>query len=194
MKNEIKNIVTKEFKNRKYDTSSLMQRGVGDVIETNISQFLLNYKSDFLVEKASSKRSVEDVKIKKNGNVYIVDVKTHNVDSEFSMPNLISIDRVRKNVIPNSYIVYIFVDYKTTDNITEITDINVFYIEDLSWDILTISNLGKGQLQIKNANKQIKTTTIGRDEWMKTLKENVLVYYDKLIKKIEDVYKKEWSE
>lgn len=194
MKNEIKNIVTKEFKNKKYDTSSLMQRGVGDVIETNISQFLLNYKSDFLVEKASSKRSVEDVKIKKNGNVYIVDVKTHNVDSEFSMPNLISIDRVRKNVIPNSYIVYIFVDYKTTDNITEITDINVFYIEDLSWDILTISNIGKGQLQIKNANKKIKTTTIGRDEWMKTLKENVLVYYDKLIKKIEDVYKKEWSE
>lgn len=194
MKNEIKNIVTKEFKNRKYDTSSLMQRGVGDVIETNISQFLLNYKSDFLVEKASSKRSVEDVKIKKNGNVYIVDIKTHNVDSEFSMPNLISIDRVRKNVIPNSYIVYIFVDYKTTDNITEITDINVFYIEDLSWDILTISNIGKGQLQIKNANKKIKTTTIGRDEWMKTLKENVLVYYDKLIKKIEDVYKKEWSE
>ena len=193
MKNEIKNIVTKEFKNRKYDTSSLMQRGVGDVIETNISQFLLNYKSDFLVEKASSKRSVEDVKIKKNGNVYIVDVKTHNVDSEFSMPNLISIDRVRKNVIPNSYIVYIFVDYKTTDNITEITDINVFYIEDLSWDILTISNLGKGQLQIKNANKQIKTTTIGRDEWMRTLKENALVYYDKLIKKIEDKYKKEWS-
>jgi hypothetical protein len=192
MKNEIRNILIKEFKNKKYDTSFLMQRGVGDVIETNISKFLLNYKSDFLVEKASSKRSAEDVKITKDGNVYIIDVKTHNVDSEFSMPNLVSIDRIRKNVIPNRYILYIFVDYKTIDGITEIIDIDTFYIEDLSWDILTISNLGKGQLQIKNANNKIKTTQIGRDMWMKILKEKALVYYDKLIKKIEDKYKKDW--
>ncbi len=193
MKNEIKNILIKEFKNKKYDTASLMQRGVGDVIETNVSQFLLNYKSDFLVEGASSKRSIEDVKISKDGNVYFLDIKTHDVDSDFSMPNLVSIDRLRKCLSKdNNFIVYVFVDYKTTDTITEITDINVLYIEDLSWDILSIANLGKGQLQIKDANKEIKTTAIDRDMWMQILKENVLVYYDKLLKKIEDEYKKPW--
>jgi hypothetical protein len=193
MKEIIKEILTKEFKNKKYDTRSLMQRGVGDIVENNISQFLLNYKSDFLVESASSKRSIEDVKISKDGSVYFLDIKTHDIDSDFSMPNLVSIDRLRKCLSKyNNFIVYVFVDYKTTDAITEITDINVLYIEDLSWNILSIANLGKGQLQIKDANKEIKTTAIGRAMWMQTLKENVLVYYDTLLKKIEDEYKKPW--
>lgn len=193
MKEFIKEILTKEFVNKKYDTTSLMQRGVGDVVENNISQFLLNYKSDFLAQSASSKRSIEDVKISKDGSVYFLDIKTHDIDSDFSMPNLISIERLRKCLeISQNYIVYVFVDYKTTDNITEITNINVLYIEDLSWEILSIDNLGKGQLQIKDANKEIKITKIGRDKWMQILTENVISYYDSLIKKIEKKYKKPW--
>jgi hypothetical protein len=193
MKQTIKSILDAEFLNKNYNTSSLMQRGVGDIIETKIANFLLSYEStNFIVEEATSKRSIEDVKLTKGKEVYFIDVKTHDVDSDFSMPNLVSIDRIRKT-LPNkdNFILYVFVDYKTTDNITQIIDIKVFYIEDLDWSILSIANLGLGQLQIKDANKSLQFTQIGRDAWLAVLKSNALSYYDKQKEKI-DEYKKLW--
>jgi len=54
----------------------------------------------------------------------------------------------------------------------------------LDWSILGIGALGKGQLQIKNANKDFVFTDMGRDEWFKILKVKVTEFYNKQLVKI----------
>ena len=58
-------------------------------------------------------------------------------------------------------------------------------IENLSWDCLHIQALGKGQIQIKNANIIHIDTTISRAQWMSTFYERMTLYYEKAIQKIQ---------
>lgn len=73
-----------------------------------------------------------------------------------------------------------------------IQNIDVRLIEELDWGMLAIQNLGKGQLQIKNMNNKLSFVPVDRESWMAELKENAIIYYDKLINKINN-YKKTWS-
>lgn len=169
--------------NKEIDVLNIQQRGIGDKIEDIVCENIKKMKSDsMLVESATSRRSIEDVQILSSGRVYKFDTKSHNVDSDFSMPNLVSIDRLKRFYnSDNNFLCYIFVDYKVNSSVATITKIDVRLIEELDWDILAIQNLGKGQLQIKNMNNELKFVSIDRNSWMSLLRTNALGYYDNLM-------------
>lgn len=162
-------------------------RAVGDKIEDDCSQIANEYCNDYYI-KPRSKKSIEDFTIKVGDNINWVDVKTHYIQDVkgFSMPNLISVDKLRKSLMnPNEHISYVFISYKRENGIVLIEDVLVKYIWELDWDILGIGSLGKGQLQIKDANKDLKFTNIGKDEWAKILKTKVKEYHQKRLKSIQ---------
>ena len=175
-KNIIKELVTKRLSSLvedELDGSNIQQRGAGDKIEKIISDHVVSMDTgvvDILLESASSNRSMEDFQLTKGDQVYKFDIKTRDVGKDFSMPNLGSIDRIRKfyeNI--NNHMLYVFVTYDNThldgEKVITILDIKVVCMEELDWSILTIGNLGKGQLQIKNMKNDLVYTDMGRENW-----------------------------
>ena len=66
----------------------------------------------------------------------------------------------------------------------KVYNVIVKYIWELDWSILGIGALGKGQLQIKNANNEMVFTEIGKTEWFNTFKVKGLEYNRKQLIKI----------
>lgn len=64
-------------------------------------------------------------------------------------------------------------------------------IESISWDCLTIQNLGEGQIQLLTSSnvKQFEGT---RQEWIEELKRRVLIFLDETISKM-NKRKEFWS-
>jgi hypothetical protein len=193
----IKELVEKTIKDNLKDftlSKSFGQRSVGDKIEDDCSMIVKQFYSDGYVA-ARSKRSIEDFSIKSSDHLFYFDVKTHFIQEElgFSMPNLVSIDKLR-NLLKedNKSLIYIFVDYKRNDTDVIIENVVVKYVWELDWSILGIGALGKGQLQIKNANNEMILTEIGKEEWFKILKLKGLEYNRKQLIKIEKEIKKNW--
>jgi hypothetical protein len=164
------------------------QRTIADLIENKICEILLNSNNELISEKriARSKKSIEDVTLVSGDNVYYVDPKTHNIDSNFSMPNLTSVDKIKKLFLGrNKDLIYIFVSYKLVNDLVIIDSINVFFIWELDISILGVGALGKGQLQIKNANKELIFTNKGKLKWYSDFKKLVQEYLKKQINKID---------
>lgn len=163
------------------------QRTVGDLIESKVSEILQNSRSELISEirKPRSKKSIEDVTLVASGVTYYIDPKTHDTNSNFSMPNLTSIEKIKKLFLnKNEELVYVFVSYNIQDNMIIITDIKVFFLWELDISILGIGALGKGQLQIKNANNTLLFTSKEKNEWFVDFKKLVQVYLKKQIVKI----------
>jgi len=163
------------------------QRTVGDLIEGKVSEILYNSESDLISEKRPprSKKSIEDLTLVSNGIVYYVDPKTHDINSDFSMPNLTSIDKIKKlfkNV--NEELIYIFVSYEINNGTVIILNIKVFFIWELDISILGVGALGKGQLQIKNAHKDLTLTDKGKIDWYYDFKKLVQEFLGKQVNKI----------
>jgi hypothetical protein len=161
-------------------------RAVGDKLEADTSNIVSEiFKKEFSNPK--SKRSIDDFSLVKGNKISLFDVKTHFVQKKggFSMPNLISVKRL-KDVLENDLqtLSYVFIDYKRENGNVLIEDVHIKYIWELDWSILGIGALGKGQLQIKNANKALVFTNIGKDSWFQILKIKVLEFYKKEIIKI----------
>jgi hypothetical protein len=178
----------------KIDVSNIQQRGIGDKIENIVCEHITKLKMpEMVIESATSRRSMEDIQILCRGLLYKIDIKSHFVDSRFSMPNLVSIDRLKRFYNNDgNFLCYVFVDYRVDSDVATIVNIDIRLIEELDWDILAIQNLGKGQLQIKNMNNKLKFVDIDRTSWMNKLKENSIIYYDNLINKIKR-YKGIWE-
>ena len=168
---------------KSFNTTNLQQRGVADVIEKYICEQIIKIDNkELIIEQSKTKKSLEDVQIKNNQELYKIDIKTHDLNSDFSMPNLISVDRLKKFYENNNnHLMYIIISYTTNNNITQIKNIEIRYIEELSWEILGIQNLGKGQLQIKNMNNELIFVEPNREEWINTLKQNMIKFYKKQI-------------
>ena len=169
-------------------SESLQQRAVGDLLEADSIE-LVKQKYPELIREASSKRSIDDFSIVDGEKEMLFDIKTHyiqNVEGAFSMPNLISVKRL-KGVLedPNKTLSYVFVDYTRVGDRLTVEDVTVKQIWELDWSMLRIGALGKGQLQIKDANKELTYTDIGRDKWFEILKEEVRKFYIKQISKTE---------
>jgi len=184
MKNIINNILNNSI-GKSFNTTNLQQRGVADVIEKYVCEQITKIDNkELIIERSKTKRSLEDVQIKNNQELYKIDIKTHDLNSDFSMPNLISVDRLKKFYENNNnHLMYIIISYTTNNNITQIKNIEIRYIEELSWEILGIQNLGKGQLQIKNMNNELIFVEPNREEWINTLKQNMIKFYKKQIAK-----------
>lgn len=163
---------------------NLEQRGYADMIEKLVAQQAeLNNPSQF--RKARSKRSVEDFSYQGESTTWY-DVKSFDVDADFSMPNLISIDRLRKVLSDNSQdLVYVFVDYKLDhkNRTVKVEHIEFRPIYTISPSILAIQNLGKGVLQIKNKHNSLDLYIKGRQEWMKLISDMAVKFYDAQIVK-----------
>lgn len=167
-------------------------RAVGDAVqdylgEKGLVKVLSSYGIDVSAE--FGRRAMEDMAFKdSSGNYYAVDVKTHNIDTDFNMPNLISVKRLAtfyKNDDKNNFCILI-VSYKAVNGKIEYQDCHFKRIESFDWTCLTFGALGWGQIQIANANKLVfyANNETDRKSWMLTLCEKLFVFYDEEISKI----------
>lgn len=165
------------------DTKGIQQRGIADKIEDACNEIIKATFKD--VRDAKSRRSIEDVNI---GNTY-VDHKTSDAALDFKMPNMISIDRLRKL---DRDLVYNFVVYDS--NKKEIIDTFALDVYELNWDYLKIQNLGKGQLQITSMVEFLKNprTTLTKEQWLERLRDEAVAFYKKVQKDAEK-RQKEWQ-
>lgn len=172
-------------------------RTIGDAVQLFLSEkgglekcipqnLLKSFENDF------ERRSMEDMAFyDKNNHYYAIDCKTHNLNTQFNMPNLISVRRLAnfyKNDA-NTFCILI-VEYKTNNNKIEYTNCHLKAIEDFSWDCLTLGALGWGQIQIANANSLSFNSKTNRKEWMLELCKNIELFYDEEILKIKE--RKTW--
>jgi len=165
-------------------------RAVGDAIQDlladNFNKILgdlsSNYSSDF------ARRAMADLAFNdKDGNYYVVDVKTHRLDSSFNMPNLTSVERLARFYEDDkNYFVVLKTDYKVQDTKIIIDKVNFVPIEFLGWDCLTIGALGWGQIQIANSNNVSIVAKNSRKKWMLELCDSLFEFYPREIEKIND--------
>lgn len=182
----LKNEITRTLKDNLVfpDSKRLQQRGIADKIEDLCNDILTNNFSDVI--PARSRRSIEDITV----NGAYVDHKTSDEALKFKMPNLISVDRLMnldKDLLYN-FVIYNSKTKKIVDNFT----LNVY---ELNWNHLKIQNLGAGQLQISNMSEFLKTpnSKMCKEEWIQTLRQQVIDFYDRLIVKTE-TRKKKWKQ
>jgi len=133
-----------------------MQRGVADAIEGHVADHIraVIESIDGLDTGAPrSRRSIEDFSVKGDTGTAWVDIKSKDLDGTFSMPNLISIQRLWKVMqAPAEEMIFIFVDYTIIDKDkgrARIDSILCIPAEKMNADLLQIQNLGLGQLQMR---------------------------------------------
>jgi hypothetical protein len=166
----------------KFDSQNLGQRSIGDMLE-DIVKFAYRDLSDLEGsnwEDAPTVRSIQDFSV----DHILYDVKTTDLDRDFSMPNLISAKRLIKLYsIPENELRYVLVSYKEIDGTKIITKYEERPIETIPWSHLGIQNLGEGQIQLLTA-KTIPLYEGTRDEWIAELKTRMLIYLDHTIEKM----------
>lgn len=165
-------------------------RTVGDTVQDFLAENFKNYfQPNVLKEYNSSfsRRSLEDFAfIDNEDNYYAVDCKTHNVDTVFNMPNLISVERLAHFYeVNNNYFTVLINSYSVSSEGKLIFKECIFSpIEMLDWNCLTIGALGWGQIQIANASRIDIDETSTRKKWMLKLCDYLDVFYPKEISKI----------
>ena len=190
---EIKNILS-TFKGETFYCESLDQRGVASLIESEV-QLKFSKQNLFEYHDPKSVRSIDDFTLSIIGHNYLIDVKTHDLDRSFSMPNLISTERLYKLYQDQDITFGIMIlDYEEiSKGKKKIKDTKFFPIENISWESLSIQNLGHGQIQITDLSKPIKLFKGTRDEWLSQFSIEMVKYQDKLMEKIKD-RKEKWLE
>lgn len=189
------------------------QRTIGDLIENMVINIIKQNQGEIIqeVKLSKGKKSTEDVAFISDGVKYLLDPKSHNVDSDFSMPNLIAIEKLRKLLSKNvekkkpvrkskkpkkivlpQELMFVFVDYKIESDIVKIGSVNVTFVWELDMSMLGVGALGKGQLQIKNLNKDLVFTDEGKNIWFQRLRIEVKSYLEKQIIKIKKL-QEEWD-
>jgi len=166
--------------------SDLGQRTIGDIVEAKVIDIVkLKFGDAFI--GASGKKSCDDLSVQDGDIRFMYDVKTHHIQKNgFSMPNLISVDVLRRKVLTqkNVELSYIFIDYTRNGDVVEIVEVKIINIYQFHWDILGIGAIGKGQIQIKNANKKmLMNENVDEKEWCDLLKQNINLFYNKQIVK-----------
>ena len=164
-------------------------RSVGDAVqeylETNFASCIPhnivdNFNSSF------ARRSMADFAFTDvEGKYYVIDSKTHNLDTSFNMPNLTSVERLsRFYEDSNNYFSILIVSYKVDGEKLLFTDCKFVPIELLDWSCLTLGALGWGQIQIANSNNIIVNETNTRKKWMLKLCDMLDIFYPNEIQKI----------
>lgn len=174
-------------------------RAVGDGVQdylanTGLKEVMRGY--GIKVDSKFSRRAMADMAFEDHhGRYYVVDVKTHNLDTDFNMPNLISVKRLSsfyEGDDKNNFCILV-VEYKVSEGKIEYTNCHFKLIESFDWNCLTIGALGCGQIQIRNANNIAFDPDSTRKKWMLGLCTKLETFYDKEIEKI-NKRKKEFQE
>ena len=165
-------------------------RAVGDAIENILVENFGTILGDLSREYSSTfaRRAMADLAFTDRDDFYyVVDVKTHRLDTKFNMPNLTSVERLARFYEDDkNYFVVLKVNYKIEKPNVIIEKVTFVPIEFLSWDCLTLGALGWGQIQIANANTVSLIPHNKRKNWMIEMCDNLLEFYPKEILKIND--------
>lgn len=163
----------------------LAQRGYADLIEAEVAaSFQRQYPEKF--HPPRSKRSVEDFSLRDETGDHWYDVKSFDVNADFSMPNLISVDRLKKILKdPLQTLSYISV-YYSVDHDKKVVDISnklMYNVTMIDHSALAIQNLGLGILQLKNAKNSIPRFDGGEKEWESKFDKMCYDFYGKQTRK-----------
>ena len=165
-------------------------RAVGDAIENILSEQFQSLLGDLCVEYSPSfaRRAMADLAFTDVDDIYyMIDVKTHRLDTTFNMPNLTSVRRlVRLYEDDANYFLLLMVKYRLDGTRLDVENVHFVPVEFLAWDCLTIGALGWGQIQIANANSINIIQRYSRKRWMLELCDAMLNFYPREIAKIED--------
>ena len=169
-------------------------RAIGDAIENIISTnfesivtgYCKEYSSDF-ARRAMADLAFED----KEGNYYLIDVKTHNIETKFNMPNLTSVRRLaqlyyNEDCVEKDYFTLLIVRYKIQNLDINVLNVHFVPIENLDWSCLTIGALGWGQIQIANSRNIKIDRELKRKKWMLQLCDELDEFYPREIAKIKE--------
>ena len=164
-------------------------RAVGDAVqsflESNISQCL---PSNIVtkINTSFARRSMADLACEDtDGNYYVIDIKTHNIDTKFNMPNLTSVERLARFYGDNkNYFVLLFVSYSIQAERLQFEKCVFVPIENLDWSCLTLGALGWGQIQLVNSNRINIELLNTRKKWMLQLCDALDMFYPNEISKI----------
>ena len=125
IKNYLTNLITENLHD--FDlVDGGQQRTIGDLVEKKVVEIVSQNHGEIITEVklSTGKKSMEDVSVVSEGVTYMLDPKSHNTDSEFSMPNLSSISRIKKLFDNNKKeMMYVFVDYKIDEQVVRIEKI-----------------------------------------------------------------------
>lgn len=166
-------------------------RAVGDTVQEILGEKMSDCFPVGLIKNFNdsfARRSMADVAFMDNeDNYFVVDIKTHNRNTDFNMPNLTSVERLsRLYEDDKNYFVILLAEYKVEDNKIIFDAVRLIPIEHLNWNCLTIGALGWGQIQIANAKIVNIDRAQTRKEWMLELCDVMDIFYPKEIKKIEN--------
>lgn len=191
-RNKIQIEVVKSLNNTNLVNSLLSNspRAIGDAVQNYLEENFIKCLPNNLVKEYDNKfarRSMADFAFTDiNNNYYVVDSKTHNIDTEFNMPNLTSVERLsRFYEDAENYFTILMTTYSISKSGKPIfTTCEFVPIEMLDWNCLTLGALGWGQIQIANSNYININETNTRKKWMLQLCDNLDIFYPNEINKI----------
>lgn len=163
-------------------------RAVGDALQAIVSENFQSILGD-LCRKYSAqfaRRAMADLAFYDTDDLYyVVDVKTHRLDTHFNMPNLTSVERLARFYEDDSnYFSILMIQYSIEQTKIRVQQIYFVPIEYLSWSCLTIGALGWGQIQIANAKTIDINEGCSRKQWMLEFCDVLLEFYPKEIGKV----------
>jgi len=166
-------------------------RATGDalqhILEENFQGILGNYSKEYSATFA--RRAMADLAFTDRKDLYyVVDVKTHRLETKFNMPNLTSVERLARFYEDDkNYYVVLMIAYNVVSGVRiHVEEAHFIPIEFLSWDCLTIGALGWGQIQIANANNIVVSHGYSRKKWMLELCDTLFEFYPREIEKAKD--------
>lgn len=185
--NQIINELNIALRNMPINSSPRM---IGDFTQDIIEEFFRKKLPDTIgtpIQEKFARRAMADLAFTDIYNNYIiVDVKTHNLDTSFNMPNLTSVERLARFYEDDSnYFSVMIIEYAKKNNFFFVSNIFFIPIEFLNWDCLTIGALGWGQIQIANANTIHINTEQTRKSWMLSMCDVLDIFYPKEKSKID---------
>lgn len=163
-------------------------RAAGDAIENVIADSFKKILGPHCAEYSAgfARRAMADLAFKDpDGIYYVVDVKTHRIETKFNMPNLTSVERLARFYEDDAnFFVLLLVSYSVERVRATVSDVKFVPIEFLGWDCLTVGALGWGQIQISNSNHVTINSGYPRRKWMLEFCDVMLEFYPREIAKI----------
>lgn len=178
-------------------TGDAIQHILEENFEDILGKFSKRYSASF------ARRAMADLAFTDRKDLYyVVDVKTHRLETKFNMPNLTSVERLARFYEDDkNYYVVLMVAYNVVSDVRiHIKTAHFIPIEFLSWSCLTIGALGWGQIQIANANNIVVNHGYSRKKWMLELCDVLFEFYPREIEKVKgrieyfEKVKRRWKE
>jgi len=163
-------------------------RATGDAIQHILEENFQGVlgKSSKEYSTSFARRAMADLAFTDQKDLYyMVDVKTHRLETKFNMPNLTSVERLARFYEDDkNYFIMLMVAYNLVSGVhINVEKVHFVPIEFLSWDCLTVGALGWGQIQIANANNIIVNHKYSRKNWMLELCDFLFEFYPREIEK-----------